>query len=141
MSEENNAQSPVSGIIETLKTNPKALYAAGGAVVVIILALVMGGGGGDEPAQYKTASVAPGQNVVIQSPNIGNTILVTTPGKLGSADAEDDESIICRNVPAGTNATVEEEQTVNFISFVRVTLKDGECAGKTGWMPKVNIKS
>jgi len=141
MSEENNAQSPVGGIIETLKTNPKALYAAGGAVVVIVLALFMGGGGNDDGVQYKTASVAPGQSVVIQSPNIGNTILVAVPGKLGSADGEEDDSVICRNVVAGSNATVEEEQTVNYISFVRVTIKDGECAGKSGWMPKVNIKS
>jgi hypothetical protein len=140
MSEENNAQSPVAGIIETLKTNPKAMYAAGGALVVIILALVMGGGGSDQPKQYKTASVAPGQSVTIQSPNIGNTILVTTPGQLGSVSDEEDEAILCRNVVAGTNATVMEEQTVNYIGFVRVTLNDGECAGKQGWMPKVNIK-
>ena len=140
MSEENNANSPVGGVVEALKTNPKAMYAAGGAVVVIILALLMSGGG-DDSKPYKTAVVSAGQTVTIQSPNIGNTILVNAPGKLGSAADEEDDSIICRNVVAGTSATVEEEQTVNYISFVRVTIKDGDCAGKSGWMPKVNIKS
>jgi hypothetical protein len=140
MSDENNAKSPVSGLLETLKTNPKAMYAAGGAVVVVILAMMMSGGG-EDPKPYKTAVVSAGQTVTIQSPNIGNTILVNAPGKLGSAADEEDDTIICRNVVAGTTATVEEEQTVNYISFVRVTVKDGECAGKSGWMPKVNIKS
>jgi len=139
MSDENNTKAPLSGIMETLKTNPKAMYAAGGAVVVVILAMMMGGGG-DDTKPYKTALVSAGQTVTIQSPNIGNTILVNAPGKLGSAE-EDDDTIICRKVVAGTTATVEEEQTINYISFVRVTLKDGECAGKSGWMPKVNIKS
>jgi hypothetical protein len=139
MSEENNINNSAAGLINTLKNNPKALYAAAGAVVVVVLAMLMGGG--DEGVtQLKSAAVAVGQSVTIQNPNVGNTILVPVPGKLGSADSEEDDSIICRHVVAGTKAVVEEESTVNYIAFAKVTLKDGECAGKTGWLPKVNIK-
>jgi hypothetical protein len=140
MSEENNSNNSVAGLIDTLKTNPKAKYAAIGAVVVVLY-LMMGGRSGDEGVtQIKSAPITVGQTVTIKNPNVGNTILVPVPGKLGSADNEEDDTIVCRHVVAGTSATVEEENTVNYITFVKVTLKDGECAGKTGWLPKVNIK-
>jgi hypothetical protein len=49
--------------------------------------------------------------------------------------------IVCRHVVSGSTATVNEEITVNYIPFVKITLLDGECTGKTGWMAKVNIAS
>lgn len=141
MSEEKNSISGATGLVDTLKSNPKAKYAAIGAAVLVALYLTMGGRSGDEGVtQIKSAAVSVGQTVTIQNPNVGNTILVPVPGRLGSADNEEDDTIVCRHVVAGTSATVEEENTVNYITFVKVTLKDGECAGKTGWLPKVNIK-
>ncbi len=141
MSSENDKKDAVGGVIETLKSNPKAMAAA--VVVVVLVLFLMFKGGSDEgvkPAQVAMVSV--GQTVTIQNPNVGNTILVAAPGPVGMADSdnEKDDTIVCRQVKAGTTAKVEEESTVNYIPFVKVTLNDGDCAGKTGWMPKVNIK-
>lgn len=139
MSEENKTKSGVAGVLDTLKSNPKAAYAAIGAVVVVVFLLMSGGG--DEVSPVKSVPVTAGQTVTIQNPNVGATILVSAPGLGSSADNEDDEKVLCRQVVAGTTATVEEEQTINYITFVKVTLKDGDCQGKTGWLPKVNIKA
>ncbi|MDD5033132.1 MAG: hypothetical protein PHE55_00105 [Methylococcaceae bacterium] len=144
MSNENNPTNAVANVIQTLKTNPKAMYAAVGAVIVVVLAVLMSGG--DEGvSQMKTAPLTPGQKVTVKNPNIGNTVLVASPGPLGLADSDNEndsknnDSVICRQVVSGTTATVEEETTVNYIPFVKLTLNDGDCSGKTGWMPKVNI--
>jgi hypothetical protein len=140
MSEEKSTgPSGLAAIIDTLKNNPKALYAAGGAIVVVFLAMTLGGNDG-QIGEAKVAPLTIGQTIKIENPNIGNTVLVAVP-KLGSSDSEDDDTIICRVVAPGTSATVEEESTVNYIPFVKVTLKDGECQGKTGWLPKVNVAS
>ncbi len=139
-SENNTTTSGLAGIIGTLKTNPKALAAAG-AVVALVLFLVLKSG--DEGVnQTKVAAISIGQTVTIQNPNIGNTILLAAPGPVAIDDSDSDknDSIICRNVASGTTARVEEETTVNYIPFVKLTISDGDCAGKTGWVPKVNIK-
>jgi hypothetical protein len=140
MSEENKTAGGIAGIVETLKNNPKAMYAAIGAVVVVILAIFMGGNDG-QIGEAKIAALSVGQSIKIQNPNIGNTVLFNMPGRFNSSDADQDETIVCAVVKPGTTGTVEEEQTVNYIPFVKVTLKDGECQGKTGWMAKVNIES
>ncbi len=141
MSTDNDNKNAVSGVIETLKTNPKALAAAGVAVALVLFLVLKGGGNeGEKPA--KVAAVSVGQTVTIHNPNVGNTLLLAAPGAVGMADSESDkdDSVVCRVVVAGTTAKVEEESTVNYIPFVKVTLNDGDCAGKTGWLPKVNIQ-
>lgn len=140
MSSENKPNAAVAGVIETLKTNPKALAAAGVAVALVLFLVLKGGDQGVKPAQV--ASINIGQKVTIQNPNIGNTILLAAPGAVGLADSDNDKDdmIICRNVASGSTATVNEETTVNYIPFVKVTLESGECTGKTGWMAKVNVQ-
>lgn len=144
MSEENQVQNEskgggAGGIVELFKNNPKALYAAGGALVVVILALMMGGKDG-EMGQVKTGAVGVGQTVVIRNPNVGDTWLTTVP-RMGFEDAgEEKDQFICL-VKQGATATVDEETVVTYIPYAKVTVKDGECAGKSGWTPKVNISS
>lgn len=141
MSSENKPDTAaVAGLIENLKSNPKALAAAA-VVVGLGLFLVLKGGSDEGEKPAKVAAVAIGQKVTVQNPNIGNTILLAAPGAVGLADSDNDKDdmIICRHVMSGTTAVVNEESTVNYIPFVKITLNDGECAGKTGWMAKVNV--
>lgn len=142
MSSEENTKtnSGLAGVLDTLKTNPKALAAA--AVVLVVGGFLLLKGGDQGVSAAKVATVSIGQKVTVQNPNIGNTILLAAPGAVGLADSENDKDdmIICRQVLSGTTATVEEESTVNYIPFAKVTLNDGPCQGKTGWMPKVNLK-
>lgn len=139
MSSENKPNAALAGLVETLKTNPKALAAAGVAVFLVLFLLLKGGDQGVKPAPVATISI--GQKVTIQNPNIGNTILLAAPGAVGLADSDNDKDdmIVCRHVVSGSTAVINEETTVNYIPFVKLTLNDGECAGKTGWMAKVNI--
>lgn len=140
MSSENKPDSAAAGLIENLKSNPKALAAV--ALVIVLGGFLLVKGGSDEGEKAaKVAAVSVGQKVTVQNPNIGNTILLAAPGAVGLADSDNDKDdmIICRHVVSGTSAVVNEESTVNYIPFVKLTLNDGECAGKTGWMAKVNI--
>jgi hypothetical protein len=140
MSSEKKPNTALSGVIETLKSNPKAMAAAGVAVALVLF-LVLKGSGDEGVSPAKVAITSIGQTVTIKNPNVGNTILLAAPGAVGLADSDNDKDdmIICRNVLSGTTATVNEESTVNYIPFVKLTLNDGECAGKTGWLAKVNI--
>lgn len=140
MSSENKPETAAAGLVENLKSNPKALAAA--AVVLGLAGFLLVKGGSDEGEKpAKVAAVAIGQKVTVQNPNIGNTILLAAPGAVGLADSDNDKDdmIICRNVLSGTTAVINEESTVNYIPFVKITINDGECAGKTGWMAKVNV--
>lgn len=139
MTNKNDVGGSVNNILATLKDNPKAMYGVIGAVVAIIIMIVMGSTKTGELGAAKVLAVVPGQQVVIKNPNVGNTILTNAP-KLSSSD-EDDDQVICRQVAAGTTAVVEDEAVSNYLSFVKVTLNDGECQGKIGWVPKVNISS
>ncbi|MDF9391664.1 MULTISPECIES: hypothetical protein [Methylococcus] len=141
MSNENNSEgSAKANILDTLKANPKALYAIGGAVVVILLALAMGGGGSGE-VQVKTA-VQVGQTVVVSNPNVGDSQLTAAPGlmNVASGEEENDEQKICV-VKSGTRATVEEESIVGALPFVKLKILDGACEGKSGWTSKVNVSA
>ena len=141
MSSEDNTNGGLAGVIANLKSNPKALAAVAGAVALVLF-LVIKGGGDDGVSQAKIASVNIGQKVTISNPNVGNTILLSAPGPVGLADTDNDKDdmIVCRQVVSGTTATFNEESVVNYIPFAKVTLESGECAGKTGWMPKVNLQ-
>ena len=141
MSSEEKPNTAAAGLIETLKTNPKALGAAALAVVLVLFLVLKGGDDGTKPANVAVISI--GQKVKVENPNVGNTILLAAPGAVGLADSDNDKDdmIVCRHVLSGTTATVDEESTVNYIPFVKLTLNDGECTGKSGWLAKVNIKS
>jgi hypothetical protein len=140
MSSENNTNSGPTGVIANLKSNPKAMAILGGALALVLF-LVFKGGSDQGVTQAKVTSVTIGQKVTIQNPNIGNTILLAAPGAVGLADSDNDKDdmIVCKQVVSGTTGTFNEETTVNYIPFAKVTLESGECAGKTGWMPKVNL--
>jgi hypothetical protein len=140
-SENNTTNSGPSGIIANLKSNPKAAAIAGG-IVALVLFLIFKGSSDQGVTASKVASVSIGQQVTIQNPNIGNTILLAAPGAVGLADSDNDKDdmIVCKQVLSGTTATFNDESTVNYIPFAKVTLESGDCAGKTGWMPKVNLK-
>lgn len=141
MSSENKPNAAVAGLVENLKSNPKALAAVGVVVVLGGFLLLKGGDEGEKPANVAAVSI--GQKVTIKNPNVGATILLAAPGPVGLADTDNDKDdmIVCRNVVSGTSGTIVEESVVNYIPFVKVTVADGECSGKTGWMAKVNIVS
>ena len=144
MSEDNNSLNAPAGngaqnLINTLKSNPKALYALIGAAVVVFLATGITGGGSGQ-VEVKTAVTA-GQSVALTNPNGGLSHLTNSPGLVSASDAEEDsESNVC-TAPAGTQATVEEEQIVGMLPFVKVKVTSGDCAGKSGWTSKINIKN
>lgn len=131
------AQGGAAALLNILKTNPKAIYIAGGALLVLILLMTFRGGDG-EIAQVRS-NVSVGQTVIVRNPNVGDTLLVAVPGKLGSADTGDEENICV--VKPGATAILEEETVMNTLSFVKVAIQDGECQGKSGWTPKVNVTS
>ncbi len=133
------AGNAVQNVIHTLKTNPKAMYALVGAVVVVILATFMGGG--SEGTKITAAAVQIGQTVTLENPNGGNSHLTLGPGMVSASDAEEDKDQSVCVAKGGAKATVEEEQVVGMLPFVKVKVLDGECQGKTGWTSKVNIKA
>ncbi len=138
MSEDNS--NAVAGIINTLKTNPKALYALIGAIAVGSLTIAMTGGGEGGKVQVK-AAVSLGQSVTLENPNGGLSHLTATPGLISASDSEEDSDLNICQAPSGSHATVEEEQVVGLLPFVKVAVTDGDCQGKTGWTSKVNVKA
>lgn len=141
MSEENkNSSDAAAGILETLKTNPKAMYAAIGAGILVILGVLSlsGGGGG---TQAKIATIGPGQSVVLENPNGGVSHLTAVPGMQSASEAEENQEVSICVAPEGTRATVEQEQMVGLLPYVKLNITDGVCQGKSGWTSKVNIKA
>jgi hypothetical protein len=136
-----SSKNAVGGIIASLKENPKALYVAGGVIGVILIATMMGGGTDDGVIKTNNlAAVGVGQTVTVENPNIGDTWLTAAP-KMGSEETgEEKDQLVCL-VKAGASAKVDEETVVTYISYAKITVQDGECQGKTGWTPKVNVKA
>jgi len=109
-----------------------------GAVVLVFLVRGLTGGGSGQ-VEVKTA-VKSGQTITLENPNGGNSHLTISPGLVSASDSEEDsESNVC-TAPAGTQATVEEEQIVGLLPFVKVKVSSGDCQGKTGWTAKINVK-
>jgi len=139
MSEDNNkAEGGAQNVINTVKANPKVLYGLGGALVLGVLAMMMGGG--DDVKVRSQAAVATGQSIALENPNGGSSHLTTVPGLQSASDAEEDKDLSVCVVSAGTRATVEEEQMVGQLPYVKVKITDGDCQGKSGWTSKVNVK-
>ena len=137
MSENNNA---LGGIINTFKNNPTALYVLVGAIAVVALTLALTGDGEGGKVQVK-AAVSLGQTVTLDNPNGGVSHITATPGLISASDAEEDSDLnVCR-APSGSHATIEEEQVVALLPYVKVSVLDGDCQGKSGWTSKVNVKA
>lgn len=132
------AEAP-QGLVNTLKTNRTAQIVVGVAVVIVAWATLRSGPEGGT-AQVKTA-VSMGQSVVLENPNGGNSQLTRVPGLVGATESEEDKDINICLAKAGTRGTVQEEQVVNLLPFVKVKVTDGECAGKEGWTSKINVKA
>ena len=56
-----------------------------------------------------------------------------------SVSEEDREQSIC-TAASGTHGKIEEVQVIDMLSYVKVTITDGDCEGKSGWTTKTNIK-
>ncbi len=132
------AGNAVQTIFNTLKTNPKALYVLIGAIAVISLTMALTGGGSGQ-VEVKTA-VSSGQTITLDNPNGGLSHLTISPGLMSASDSEEDKEQSVCTAPAGTHGTVEEEQVVGLLPFVKVKITDGDCQGKTGWTSKINVK-
>jgi len=129
----------LTGVLETLKTNPKAMYAAVGGVVVVVLGLALGGGG--EGTKIRAAAVGTGQTITLENPNGGSSHLTVIPGMQSASEAEENLEVSVCVASGGTRATVEEEQMVGQLPYVKLKVLDGDCQGKSGWTSKVNIKA
>lgn len=139
MSEGNNTEgNGVHNIVNTLKANPKALYILIGIIAAGSLVMALTGGGSGQ-VQVKTA-VSSGQAVSLDNPNGGSSHITMAPGLMSASDSEEDKDQSVCTVPSGTHGTVEEEQVVGLLPFVKVKITDGECQGKSGWTSKVNVK-
>lgn len=136
-----SAAEAAGGIVNVLKTNPTARYVLIGAVALAVVASMMGGG--ESVKNVPIATVSVGSSVVLDNPNGGNSQLTQSPGLANVSGATDDESAeqnVCL-AKSGTRATIEEEQIVGMLPFVKVKVVDGDCQGKSGWISKVNVKT
>lgn len=126
-----------STIADLRKKNPKVFY-GGVAAILFIMFFLFTRGGGVESTKIPTVTM--GQTYELRNPNVGDVLLVATPGKLSSAEAKEEDSQNICVVKGGTRATVLEEAVVNYIPYVKVKPIEGDCVDKTGWTSKVNIK-
>jgi hypothetical protein len=126
-------------LFETLKANPKAIYILIGIIAAGSLTMALTGGGSGR-VQVKT-TVSSGQTITLENPNGGLSHLTITPGLVSASDSEEDKDQSVCTVAAGTKGTVEEEQVVGLLPFVKVKIADGPCQGNTGWTSKINVKS
>lgn len=144
MSDSNNnpgagAGNAALGILNTLKSNPKALYALIAAIAIGSLTMALTGGQ-DGQVHVKTA-VSKGQSVLLENPNGGLSHVTAAPGMMGAQTAEEDQDQDICNAKPGTRATIEEEQVTGQLPYVKVNITDGDCQGKSGWTSKVNVKA
>lgn len=138
MSEQN--KNAAIGVLNALKTNPKALYLLVGLIAVGSLAMALMGGGEGGKVQVRQA-VSVGQTVTLDNPNGGLSHLTATPGLMSASDSEEDSDLNICKAPAGSHGTVEEETVVGLLPYVKIAVTDGECQGKTGWTAKINVRS
>ena len=137
MSEEN--KNAGAATFRNLQNNPKLLYILIGVVAVGSLTMALMGGGDGGKVQIQ-AAISSGQSVTLNNPNGGLSHLTATPGLISASDAEEDSDLNVCKAPAGSHGTVEQETVVGLLPFVKVTVTDGECQGKTGWTSKVNVR-
>lgn len=133
----NSDQSSTSGSSNT-KPNSMALY--GGIAAVVIGGLGYYLIGGNSQTEARNISFSQGQEVIIENPNGGLSHITAGPGMMSASVSEEDrEQSICTAQP-GTHGKIEEVQVIDLLSYVKVTMTDGDCEGKSGWTTKTNIK-
>jgi hypothetical protein len=138
-----------SAALNLKETKPKVFYGAIGGVALLILIAVFSGGE-SRPAvqQYSKKALVVGQTYALKSPNSydpASTIrIVPAPGTLAAYDdtEEADRTGTCQHFPQGTQVKVLRLQdafdTAN--SFAEVSIEDGECKGKTGWVLAIDLQ-
>jgi hypothetical protein len=139
----------VASILSLKDDNPKVFYGVIAGLVVLLLIMMMSGGV-DKPAINGPAAtdVAVGQSYVLKSPNSydDNTTvrLTSVPASMEAYDdTEKSDREGCLHLPQGTPITVKD-LTDGFgkkNSFAKVVAETGECAGKGGWLPVINIQT
>ncbi len=133
-------------LVETLTRlrteKPLVFYGGIGAVVVILLlVLLLGGGGGGQQVQVPPLQV--GQTYKLVNPNVtggGDVLLLQAPGRMGATDPELRAKEQVCVVKAGTSAKLVEQTVVNYVKYAKVEPQEGDCAGKQGWTPVINLK-
>ena len=135
----NFGSSDQSSSLGGIPANPKALY--GGVAAALVLGLVYLGFSGGSTSESRIVNLGQGQAVVVENPNGGLSHITAGPGIMSASVSEEDrDQSICTAKP-GTSATVDEVQTIELLTYVKVTLTDGECEGKSGWTTKTNIRA
>ena len=125
--------------LSNITSNTTALYGVIGGVVALVLAYLFFSS--NSTTEVRNLAVSPGQSVVVENPNGGLSHITAGPGMMSASVSEEDrEQSICTAHP-GTGAVVEEIQTVESLSYVKIRLTDGDCEGKSGWTTKTNIRS
>jgi len=122
-----------------LKSNPKLIGGLVGAVVVggLLLSLATGGSTGSVPK----VMLSSGQAVTLENPNGGLSHVTAGPGMMSTSVSEEDkEQSIC-TAKSGTHGTVEDQQVIDMLTYVKVKISDGDCQGKTGWTSLMNVKA
>ena len=129
----------VQNLLATLKANPKLLVGLVGGIAIGGLALNLMGGSDSRP--IVNAAMASGQSVTIENPNGGLSHITAAPGMMSASVSEEDvDQSICTARP-GTHGVVEEVQVIDLLQYVKVKITDGDCAGKTGWTTRTNLKA
>lgn len=131
----NAAQDKFSAI----KSNPKLIGGLVGAVVVGGLLLSLAGGG--STGTVTKAILSAGQAVTLENPNGGLSQVTAGPGMMSSSVSEEDTDQSICTASSGTHGTVEEQQVIDMLSYVKVKISDGDCQGKTGWTSAMNVKA
>ena len=131
----NAAQDKFSAI----KSNPKLVGGLVGAVVVGGLLLSLAGGGSTGTVAKPILSA--GQAVTLENPNGGLSHVTAGPGMMSSSVSEEDKDQSICTAKSGTHGTVEDQQVIDMLSYVKVKINDGDCQGKSGWTSAMNVKA
>ncbi len=126
-------------IMSGTKISKNIIYAIAGIVAIAIVVTIFTSGNDATVAPKLSQALTMGQSYTLESPNTGDILLVRTPG-FGSREDESKESENICVVDGNTPAIVEQETVINYMHFVKVKPTAGDCAGKSGWTAKINVK-
>ena len=130
----NAAQDKFSAI----KSNPKLI---GGLVAVVVGGLLLSLAGGGSTGTVAKPILSAGQAVTLENPNGGLSHVTAGPGMMSSSVSEEDKDQSICTAKSGTRGTVEDQQVIDMLSYVKVKISDGDCQGKSGWTSAMNVKA
>ncbi len=119
--------------------NKNIMYAIAGVAAIAIIVMIMTSGSDATVDPILKQSLTIGQTYTVDGANTGDILLVRTPG-FGSREDESKESENVCVVKSNTPAVLEQETVINYMHFIKVKPTEGDCAGKSGWTAKINIK-